>query len=171
MIGAGFPLGAPVLHVISMFMGIARDDRSGAPDRRAEIWDNRPLRHLARADSSTSSTRGRIWWICRRGPARRCNRRHNCHPIRPLVTRTLCSLALQGPPPQATAAPLPVSPPALPTALPNTDAALKQADEETKVAKQECRNKLTSGELKTYMAVVDYSNPQIVAAYKAAGYR
>jgi hypothetical protein len=73
----------------------------------------------------------------------------------PLSPGRCIVLALQGPPPQATDAPPPVSPPA----PPNTDAALKQADEETKIAKQKCKNKLTSGEFKTYMAVVDCSNP------------
>jgi len=57
------------------------------------------------------------------------------------------------------------------TAPPHTAAALKQAGDETKAAITECKNKRLSGELKTYAASAECSNPRIVAAFQSAGYR
>ncbi len=57
------------------------------------------------------------------------------------------------------------------TAPPHTAAARKQAGDETKAAMTECKNKRLSGELKTYGASAECSNPRIVAAFQSAGYR
>jgi hypothetical protein len=48
---------------------------------------------------------------------------------------------------------------------------LKQAAEEAKAAILECKNKRISGELKTYVASAQCSNPQITEAFRRAGYR
>jgi hypothetical protein len=49
--------------------------------------------------------------------------------------------------------------------------ALKVAGDEARTAMIECKNKRLSGELKTYVASAECSNPRIVAAYQRAGYR
>jgi hypothetical protein len=49
--------------------------------------------------------------------------------------------------------------------------AIKQAGEETKAAMLECKNKRLSGELKTYVASAQCSNPMMIAAFQKAGYR
>lgn len=47
---------------------------------------------------------------------------------------------------------------------------LKQAGVEAKAAVDECRNKRLVGELKTYVASVNCSNPRFLEAYQNAGY-
>jgi hypothetical protein len=92
----------------------------------------------------------------------------------PLSPVRCIALAFAGAPVQAPTVPRPVPPRAGQQGgftAQNGDAALKHADEETKTAKWECKNKLLSGELKKYIAIVECSNPRIVAAYEAAGYR
>jgi hypothetical protein len=48
---------------------------------------------------------------------------------------------------------------------------IKQAGVEAKAAMLECENKRISGELKTYVASVQCSNPRITEAFQRAGYR
>jgi hypothetical protein len=48
---------------------------------------------------------------------------------------------------------------------------IKQASAETKAAILECKNKRLSGELQTYVASVQCSNPRITDAFQRAGYR
>lgn len=90
----------------------------------------------------------------------------------PLSPGRCVSWAFEGTPLQ-----VPPTPPAQPqasttvTAPPRTAAALDQAAEETKTAITECKNKRLSGELKTYMASAECSNPRILAAFRRAGYR
>jgi hypothetical protein len=48
---------------------------------------------------------------------------------------------------------------------------IKQAGVEAKAAMLECKNKRISGELKTYVASVQCSNPRITEAFQRAGYR
>ena len=48
---------------------------------------------------------------------------------------------------------------------------VKQVANEAAAAIAECRNKRLSGELKTYVASADCSNPRILAVYQRAGYR
>jgi hypothetical protein len=86
------------------------------------------------------------------------------------------ALAFSGaPPPAATTAPIPPQPstPARPQQGPqsgatpqNMTAALKQAGDEAAIAIRECRSKRLSGELNTYSASAECSNPRIVAAYQ-----
>lgn len=90
------------------------------------------------------------------------------------------TLALAGPPSQAPVAPRPAPSPASTSVLPetgqqdqpqNASAALNQAGEEAKAAALECKNKRLSGELPTHVASTECSNPQIIAAFRRAGYR
>lgn len=48
---------------------------------------------------------------------------------------------------------------------------IKQAVEEAKAAMLKCRDKRVSGELRTYVASVQCSNPRITEAFQRAGYR
>ncbi len=101
----------------------------------------------------------------------------------PLSPGRCIALALGAAPVQAPTAPRSVPPqvsqPARPQATQqnglvtaqNAAAALRQADEEAKTAMMDCKNKRLSGELKTYMASAECSNPRILAAYQRAGYR
>lgn len=57
------------------------------------------------------------------------------------------------------------------TAAQGTPEALKQAGLQAHAAITECINKRLSGELKTHIASAKCSNPRIMAAYQAAGYR
>jgi hypothetical protein len=100
----------------------------------------------------------------------------------PLSPGRCIAVAFAGASPQAPAAP-PVQPQASATVLPqanqqsgfmapqSTAQALKQAGEEAKTAMMQCKNERLSGELKTYMASAECSNPRIVAAFQRAGYR
>lgn len=47
----------------------------------------------------------------------------------------------------------------------------KQAGVRANAAIMECKNKRLSGELKTYEASAECSNPRIIEAYQEAGYR
>lgn len=88
------------------------------------------------------------------------------------------TLAFAGAPPRAPPRPVP-APASTPTlsetvqqAQPqNAAAALKQAGAEAKAAMVECKNKRLSGELSTYAASAECSNPQIIVAFQRAGYR
>ncbi len=68
--------------------------------------------------------------------------------------------ALSNPSPQSGFAPVPGSP-----------AAIEQASAQSNAAEVECRNRRLSGELKSYAASAQCSNPSIIAAYQRAGYR
>lgn len=99
----------------------------------------------------------------------------------PLSPGRCIALALGAEPVQVPTAPRYVPPQASQPARPQPtqqnglvaaqNAALKQAGEETKTAMLDCKKKRLSGELKTYMASAECSNPRILAAYQRAGYR
>lgn len=85
------------------------------------------------------------------------------------------ALAFTGAPPSAPTAP-PVQPrasaPANPPAnQPSAAAALQQAAAQANTAINECKSKRLAGELKTYMASAECSNPRIIDSYQKANYR
>jgi hypothetical protein len=69
------------------------------------------------------------------------------------------------------AAPSNVNPQSGVVQVPGSPAALEQARAQSQMAQAECRNKRLSGDLKTYAASAQCSNPRIIAAYQRAGYR
>jgi hypothetical protein len=95
----------------------------------------------------------------------------------PLSPGRCIVLAFEGAPPQAPPAPSsPVQQQASqPTQPPpggnNNAATIKQAADDARAAMAECKNKRLAGQLKTYVASADCSNPRIIAAFQRAGYR
>ena len=78
---------------------------------------------------------------------------------------------MQAPTPMPRAAQPNASPQAGFIPAPGSPAAMDQAAAQSQAAMAECRNRRLSGELKSYMASAQCSNPTIIEAYQRAEYR